>query len=171
MSEQIKLQVQPGDTLRFPNVCVACGAAATDRLPLRKRRGRLTREIDLPLCSDCHRELQRLSGDEERWRRMGWAFAGVAMLFSFFLFFLFLFPQLPFTLRLLLALAPAAAIAGGVVAYFYRASREHARPEKKTILAAACLQDFSWRAATFTFGDPSFAAQVRSLNQESVMDA
>jgi hypothetical protein len=171
MTEQVKLQVRPGDTIRFPDACVACGAAATERLVVRKRRGRLTREIELPLCRDCHREVRRRSGEEERWQRMGWVVAGVALLFSFLLFFLLLFPQLPFMLRLLLALAPAAAIAGGVVAYFYRASREHARPEKKAILAAADLQDFSWRAATFSFGDPSFAAQVRSLNRETVMDA
>ena len=53
------LRVRPGETVRFPAECVACGQPARERLSLHKRRGQVTRRVDAPLCADCARQLAR----------------------------------------------------------------------------------------------------------------
>ena len=71
MSQQITLRVRPGEMVRFPNRCAACGQPATERLPLQMKRGPVTRRLDAPLCADCARQLARRSGREEQLRRTG----------------------------------------------------------------------------------------------------
>ncbi|MFW5941226.1 MAG: HNH endonuclease [Chloroflexota bacterium] len=170
MARQIKVWVQAGEALRFPEVCVHCGQPAEEWLPLHHRRGHRTRTISAPLCAECHRELQRLSADEERWRQMGWLFGGLTLLVVW-LVLAFLSPGwLSLVWRLLLSLSLAATAGAVVFFYFRRASAQHARPEKKAILNAARLRDFSWRTTTLEFDDDSFAERFAALNEVRVVE-
>lgn len=170
MAQQVKVEVQPGEALRFPNVCVNCGEGSTGWLPLRKRRGAVTREIKVPLCTDCQQHLGRLSGEEERWRKMGWLFGGLALVVGSVLFY-FLWPGwLPLLLRILLALLAAGASGAAVLFAFRRASLQHARPEKLAVLKAASLGDFTWRTTTLEFEREAFAEAFKALNEERIFN-
>lgn len=165
----VRVRVRPGEELRFPAACVYCGQPAGPALPLRRRLGRVTREVDVPLCGDCQQEVRRLSGDEERRRKLGWLAAGLAFLFLFLLLFFLLPAGFPILLRLLLPLGIAALAAGAVYSAFRRNSQRYARPEKQAILAAARLEDFSWRTMTLAFADEAFARRFATLNEPQSM--
>lgn len=169
MARRIKVWVQAGEALRFPEVCVHCGQLAEEWLPLQRRRGRLTRTVAAPLCADCHRELQRLSADEERWRKMGLLFGVLFLLIGWLLLFLLLPGWLAIGWRLLLALGLAAAGGLAILLYFRRASARHARPEKKAILNSARLCDFSQRTTTLAFDSDTFAERFEALNEARVI--
>ncbi|MCZ7674469.1 MAG: hypothetical protein M5U34_48760 [Chloroflexi bacterium] len=62
----IKIKVRARETMQFPGICVACAKPGASPLSLKKRRGRLTRIVDVPLCTDCAAEVRRQSGEEER---------------------------------------------------------------------------------------------------------
>lgn len=170
MGQLVKVEVQPGEALRFPQQCVNCGREPVDSMRLQKRRGRVTRQIDVPLCADCVQELQRLSGDEERWLRMGWFFGAVSFLLGLVLFLLFLPGWLAFWPRLLMAAIIAGAAAAAVTLYIRRRSLEKARPEKIAVRNSARLADFSWRATTFEFEDEEFAGEFIELNKEKLLE-
>ena len=170
MGQRVKVEVQPGETLRFPPRCVNCGNEAAGAMRLHKRRGRVTREIDAPLCADCRHELQRLSGEEERWRRMGWFFGALAFVLAVIVFLLFLPGWLAFMPRLLLAAILAGSVGMLVVVYFRRNSVKYARPEKHAVRNAAQLHDFSWRATTFEFENEAFAREFVELNSGRLLE-
>jgi hypothetical protein len=170
MALRVKVETQPGEPLRFPPQCVNCGKEAEAVMSLRKRRGRVTREIEAPLCAECERELRRLSGDEERRIRMGWFFGGLALLLGFILFFLLLPAWLSTGWRLAVALLLAVGMGAVVVTVFRRNSQDKARAEKKQVLRAARLEDFSWRATTFAFEDEAYGQQFVALNRERLLE-
>jgi ABC-type multidrug transport system fused ATPase/permease subunit len=171
MSRAVRVKVRPGEPLRFPAQCVYCGAAAEPALRLRRRMGRVTREVSVPLCDNCQKEVQRLSFDEERWQKQGWLAAALASI-VLFVALLFLLPGLlPFGFRLLLALAAAVLAAVAIISEFRRRTRSRARPEKQAILAASRLEDFSWRAMTLVFADEAFARRFAELNEPQLMEA
>jgi ABC-type multidrug transport system fused ATPase/permease subunit len=171
MSRAVRVKVRPGQPLRFPAQCVYCGAAAEPVLRLRRRIGRVTREVSVPLCADCQKEVQRLSFDEERWQKQGWLAAGLASIVLLFALLFWLPGLLPFGFRLLLALAAAVLAAVAVISEFRRRSLSRSRPEKQAILAAARLEEFSWRAMTFVFTDEAFARRFAELNEPQLMVA
>lgn len=165
MSRAVRVKVRPGQPLRFPAQCVSCGVPAEPGLCLRRRIGRVTREVDVPLCAACQKEVQRLSFDEERWQKQGWLAAGLGFILLL-LGLLFLLPAgFPFVYRFLFALGAGGLAAMGIGALFRQRRLRHARPEKQAILAAAQLTDFSWRAMTLAFADETFARRFAELNE------
>lgn len=170
MSQQrVKIAIKAGEVVRFPAACVHCQQAATGRMPLRRRQGQVTRQIDVPLCAECQRELQRLSGAEERWRQLGWLAAALAFLVLVVVLFLLSPAAFPFLLRLLIAVILAALGAGAVWLAFQRTSLRHARPDKLSIVSAADLAAFSWQESTFEFANEEFAEQFRRLNESHLV--
>ena len=170
MAKQVKVEVQPGEALRFPNVCVNCGQGATGWMPLRRRKGPVTREIKVPLCTQCQQHLGRLSAEEERWRQLGWLFGGLALVVGSLLFF-FVWPAwLPLLLRILLALLSGTASGVALLIALRRASLKHARPEKVAVIRAANLGDFNWRTTTLEFEQDAYAEAFRELNEERIFN-
>lgn len=170
MSLRVKVEIQPGERVRFPNQCVSCGHPATSMLRLRKRRERMTRELEVPLCADCRHEVDRLSGDEERWLRIGWLFSAVAFVLALIVAQFLLLGWLPFLPRLVLAILAAGGIGVVVFLAFGRRRLRHARPQKLAVLNAVRLQDFSWRATTLAFADEEAARRFVALNREKIME-
>lgn len=170
MAKQVKVEVQPGEALRFPNVCVNCGQGATGWMPLRRRKGPVTREIKVPLCTECQQHLARLSGEEERLRQLGWLFGGLALVVGSLLFF-FLWPAwIPLLWRILLALLAGTASGVGVLVAFRRASLKQARPEKVAVIKAANLGDFNWRTTTLEFEREAYAKAFQEMNEERIFN-
>lgn len=170
MSHSIKVKAQPGHTLRFPEICVHCSRPASDRMPIKKRRGGNTRLIEVPICSDCARELQLKSGEEERWQRLGLiAMTGLGFII-FIISALVLNSLLPFWLSLIIALVVATLAAIGLRDLFRRKSLTEARPQKKAILKSARMVYFSWRATTFEFENETFAQWFEELNEPGLME-
>lgn len=163
MDEFVTLQVRPGETVRFPNLCVACGQPARERLSVRRRRGQVVRRLDAPLCDACARQLSRRSGQEERWLRLGWLVvvvgATAVLLLSVAL--------LPFA-ALWLRLAVGAALALGSTFLLRRWMVQQAMaaelPEKRVVRDAVRLVTFGPRRMTLAFARPETAAAVRELN-------
>lgn len=170
MSHSIKVKAQPGHTLRFPEICVHCSRPASDRMPIKKRRGGNTRLIEVPICSDCARELQLKSGEEERWQRLGLiAMTGLGFII-FIISTLVLNSLIPFWLSLIIALVVATLAAIGLRDLFRRKSLAEARPQKKAILKSARMVYFSWRATTFEFENETFAQWFEELNEPGLME-
>ncbi|UCG22893.1 MAG: hypothetical protein JSW55_12020 [Chloroflexota bacterium] len=169
MSQSVKVKVRPGGTVQFPGICVHCSRPAGERLLLKKRRGRLTRLIDVPLCDQCAAELGRQSGEEERMGRLGRFVAILVALLVLILGFVVLPSGLPVVIRVMIA-AAVAVIAGRLIfAFFKRKSLAAAHPEKTTILDSARMTQFSWRATTFRFNNEDFAGQFMQLNESRLM--
>lgn len=167
MTRQITLRVRPGETVRFPPLCVACGQPADERLTLQKRRGQITRRVDAPLCAECARRLARRSGEEERLVRLSLpAAVGVALLLT--VLGLLVLPFDLWWLRLLVGLV--AGLAGGAIireALMRRATAAEL-PERRAVREAARIVDFTWRDMTLAFADEEIAAQVMALNPDSL---
>lgn len=167
MTRQITLRVRPGETVRFPPLCVACGQPADERLTLQKRRGQITRRVDAPLCAECARRLARRSGEEERLMRLSLpAAVGVALLLA--VLGLLVLPFDLWWLRLLVGLV--AGLAGGAIireALMRRATAAEL-PERRAVREAARIVDFTWRDMTLAFADEEIAAQVMTLNPDSL---
>lgn len=169
MTRQITLRVRPGETVRFPPLCVACGQPADERLTLQKRRGQITRRVDAPLCAECARRLARRSGEEERLMRLSLpAAVGVALLLT--VLGLLVLPFDLWWLRLLVGLV--AGLAGGAIireALMRRATAAEL-PERRAVREAARIVDFTWRDMTLAFADEEIAAQVMALNPDSLLE-
>ncbi len=137
---------------------------------IRKRIGRTTRTIELPLCVKCLRELQRESAEEERMRsfgRLGSIAGGLLML----IFLSIILPKgLTIPWRIFFATAFSLAVGAVITFYFERRRSQGARPEKKAILSSAAMSKFSWRAATFEFSNESFAKDFEELNRPNLME-
>jgi hypothetical protein len=169
MKQQVKVKIRPGGALQFPAICVYCATPAEERLSLRKRIGRATRVIDLPLCATCQHDIQRLSGEEERLQRLGRA-VSVAAAILVLIVLTFLLPSgLPIWLRLIMSLIVSLIVAFGFYWWFDARSRRAALPKKKEILASAAMTDFSWRATTFEFVNTAFCDQFVELNRAKLM--
>src|SRR5690606_8811416 len=138
-------------------------------LPLRRRLGRVTREVDVPLCDDCQQEVRRLSGDEERRRKLGWLAAGLAFLIVFLVLFLLLPSGFPMALRLLLPLGLAALTAGALCTVFRRSSLHYVRPGEQASLGAGPLSGFSWRTMTLAFADEAYERQFADVNESPLI--
>jgi hypothetical protein len=163
MNQQVVLRVRPGETVRFPTLCVACGQPARERLPLQYRRGQVTRRLDAPLCADCARQLARRSGQEERLLRLSWPAAIVVAVLAAAIAFI-AFPLGITWLRLVLA-AGVGLGAGAFVrwAFIRRAARTEL-PEKRAVSEAAQIADFTWRDITLSIARADIADRVRALN-------
>jgi len=169
MSQSVKIKVRPGGTVQFPGICVHCSRPAGERFPLKKRRGRLTRLIDVPLCDQCAAELGRNSGEEERMGRLGRFVAIFVGLLVLMVGYVVSPGGLPVVIRLMIAVA-LAVIAGRLVfAFFWHKSLAAAHPEKIAILDSARMTHFSWRATTFRFNNEDFARQFAQLNELRLM--
>jgi hypothetical protein len=170
MSKRVKVKARPGSTVRFPAICIRCSQEASERLSISKRSGRLTRLIDLPICDDCYRELQRQSAEEERLQKISrLAFVGAPLLVLILVFVVFpsaLAPWLRLGAGLLLALVTYHILR----AVFRHSIRKAALPEKSAILDSACMVDFSWRATTFKFENELFAERFSELNENQLME-
>lgn len=165
MEKQITLRVRPGQAVRFPPLCVACGQPAGERLTLQKRRGQLTRRVDAPLCADCARRLARRSGQEEQLVRLSWpAAAGAALLLG--LLGLLALPFDAWWLRLLVGLAFGAAGGAFIRWALLRRAMAAELPEKTVVREAARIVDFTWRDMTLAFADEAMADRVREMNPE-----
>jgi len=162
MSQQITLRIRPGESVRFPNRCVACGQPATERLTLHNRRGQLTRRLDAPLCADCARQLARRSGREEQLRRTGALVAAVAGLVA--LLAVAALAGGAWWLRGLLGAVAGGASVAFVWALFRRRADAAQLPETRAVREAAQIVDFTWRDMTLAFADEAMAAAVRELN-------
>jgi hypothetical protein len=170
MGQIVKVKVRPGGTVQFPGFCAHCSQSATNIMTVTLRNGRRTRSIEVPLCTECYREVQKESGEEERLHRLGRAATGV-------IFFLVAVPALillnrvfPIGVAALVSLT-AGILAGLVVLTIFRRKRAAAaNPEKRAILNSARMVEFSWRAATFEFENEAFSDRVIELNQEDLME-
>lgn len=170
MTNQVKVKVKAGQELVFPAGCSHCTTYATEKRRLRKRIGRITRRIDVPLCSDCQRELNRLSGDEERWRKISWLVTGLVAVVVV-LIGLGLAPAGWTTpIRVIIALLLGLFFVRLSLAFFQRHTLQYARPEKQAIREAAKIITFSWRATTFQFTNQDFLTRFKSLNTSRLMD-
>lgn len=165
MITQVKVKVKPGDPLQFPGICVHCSQAAAYWMPVKKWGGRLLRRVDVPVCKECARLLGRRSWQEERWAKAGWILAVVTAVLVLSLAFFLLFAPLPSAFRLTLALLAAVLAGYGVWAFARRKGLSAALPEKKTVLAAARITDFSWWSTTFEFDNDHFAERFVELNR------
>lgn len=167
---QIKIKVRPNKPVRFPGICVRCAQPAAGRMEVKKRMGRATRLIDVPLCSQCTGELRRTSGEEERLQKIGRLVCGLLFLLVFALGLLLTAAELGFILRLLIALSAAALVTTAVYLWFRRAQFRAARPEKKAIRESAGIVTFSWRATTFEFANETFRERFKALNESRLME-
>lgn len=168
MEHQITLRVRPGQSVRFPALCVACGRPMAERLTLQLKRGQLTRRIEVPICEECRRLSARRSGEEERLIRLSrLAGLGIAMALAALVFWV-----LPFEWWVLrLAAGVLFGITGGALVYRVLARRAAAAelPERRAVRESARIVDFNWREMTLAFADPGFAERVRELNSSAVI--
>lgn len=162
---QVKVKARPGEPLQFPGVCVHCGQGATAWLTLKKRNGRITRLIDVPLCAACDKARLRRSGMQEQRQKLGWLATGLTGLLGLALTFLLLPADFGVGGRLFLALLVAGLGAAAIFTISQRWADQAALPDVKAIRQAARLDTFSWRTVTLSFTNESFADQFRQLNE------
>lgn len=137
---------------------------------MKRRIGRITRAIDVPLCRECAHILRRLSGEEERLLKLG-KVVGILLFFVVLAFAILFSPaELNLALRLLLALATALLVAIPAYSLFKRAGFRAALPAKKEIYHSIHIARFSWRATTFEFANETFAERFKKLNQSRLME-
>jgi hypothetical protein len=149
---------------------VHCAQPGANSLTLKKRHGRIIRQIDVPLCAPCAQEMQRKSGAEERLEKTGWVIGGAVALLLLVMG-LFLTPAgLPFWLRLVVGFVIGVGGGTAVFTFFRRLADTKALPAKQAIRQSAQLSGFSWRAATFQFTNETFSERFRELNQPLLME-
>ena len=139
-------------------------------MTLRQRYGRITRLIDVPLCSRCNGELHRRSADEERLQKISWLISGVLSLLGLAVALLLTPAALSFGLRLLIALLVSGGLATAVLWGFRKPISNAALPEKQAIRQAVAIEGFSWRATTFAFENDLFADRFSELNAPRLME-
>ncbi len=169
MSQMVKIKIRPGQKLRFPAMCVHCARPAEGHMRITKRNGRISRRIDVPVCADCQKELDRKSGEEERLERIGRVLTVATGLLAFIVGYLILSIALPLLLRFLLAITLGALVAIAIYSIFRRKRFDAALPQKRAILGSARMVDFSWRATTFEFNNETFARDFAELNEPALM--
>lgn len=162
---QIKVKARPGEPLQFPGVCVHCGQGATAWLTLRKRNGRITRLLDVPLCPSCYQTSLRRSAQQEQRQKLGWLATGLVLLLVGGATMAFLPADLGLAWRLLIAFLVTGLSATAVFSASQQWANQAALPEVKAIQQSAQLNTFSWRTITLTFTNESFADQFRQLNE------
>lgn len=167
---QVKIKVRSQQTVQFPGICVHCGQPAATAMPIRKRIGRVTRLINVPLCSDCAQELHRQSADEERLEKIGRLVSIALFLLTLAVVILLTPAGLAFLLRLLIGLLAAGAVTAVSLHLFHRAQANAARPEKKAIRQSAQIAAFSWRATTFKFENETFTERFKEINEPLLME-
>lgn len=166
----VKIKVRPRQTVRFPAICVHCGRPAPAAMVVQKRISRITRRIAVPVCAGCAAQLGRRSYEEERLRKIGWL-SGSGLFLLVLVLGLALVPAgWPLGLRLLLVGLLAAGATAVLAALFRRQIRQAYLPEKKAVLEAARIQDFSWRATTFAFANETFSQRFREINEPLLME-
>lgn len=170
MTNQVKVKVKAGQKVVFPAGCIHCTTLATEKLRLRKRLGRVTRRIDVPLCADCLRELNRLSGDEERWRKISWLVTGLVAVVAAVIGLGLSPAGWVMPVRAIVALLLGLFFVRLTFAFFQRHTLQYARPEKQAIRSSAKIITFSWRATTFQFTNSDFLARFKALNGSRLMD-
>lgn len=170
MSRRIKIKVRPQQTIPFPGICVHCSQPAPETMTLRQRYGRITRLIDLPLCSRCAGELNRRSADEERLQKMSWLISGILFLLGLAITLLLTPVALSFGLRLLIALLVGGGLAVALLFGFRKPIANAALPEKQAIRQSVTIEAFSWRATTFAFENDLFADRFIELNGQRLME-
>jgi hypothetical protein len=170
MTRRIKIKVRPQQTVSFPGICVHCSQPAPETMTVRQRYGRITRLIDVPLCSRCAGELNRRSAEEERLQKISWVLAGVLGLLGLAIALLLTPAALSFGLRLLIALLVGGGLAAVVLWGFRKPIANAALPEKQAIRQSVAIEGFSWRATTFAFENDLFADKFSELNAPRLME-
>ena len=170
MTRRIKIKVRPQQTIPFPGICAHCSQPAPETMTLRQRYGRITRIIDIPLCSRCAGELNRRSAEEERLQKISWLVSGVLFLLGLAVTLLLTPAALSFGLRLLIALLVGGGLATGVLWGFRKPLANAALPEKQAIRQSVAIEGFSWRATTFAFENNLFADRFTELNETRLME-
>jgi hypothetical protein len=161
---EITLPVRPGETVRFPPLCVSCGQPAGENLTIRRRQGQTVYRLDVPICAECARWLQRRSAREESLVRIGWLAAAVAALMGFTLVWL-ITGDMALWGRLAASLIAAALAAGLAYWSFRRAAQAAELPEKRAVSQSAQITSFSWRDVTLMLASAALADQVVQLNK------
>lgn len=169
MSQLVKVKIRPEGNLKFAAICSNCGQPTDDSMAISRRKGTVTRIIDVPMCDNCLASASRRSWAEERLSLVG-RLASVLFFIGFFVGgYIFLPEALQLWLRLLTAGILAMLVGIGIFGIFRQRSAEMARPEKKAVLSAVQIYDFSWRATTFRFRRKDVAGKFTELNQEHLM--
>ena len=171
MNQRVKVKIRPSGTMLFPDTCVYCSSPAEERMIIRKRSGRITRTIEIPVCVDCNRELQRESAEEEKMRTFGRLGSIVGSLLILILLLLLLPDALTILWRILFAAFSSITVGVIIYLYFDRRRSQGARPEKIDIRSSASMSEFSWRATTFEFSNEAFAKRFEELNQRDLMES
>ncbi|MCL4262617.1 MAG: hypothetical protein KJ069_05360 [Anaerolineae bacterium] len=168
---QVKIKVRPKEIVQFPGICVHCGQPAPHAMTIRKRLSRVTRLIDVPVCPDCTAQLRRRSMEEERLHQLKYLVGGAAFLVTLFAVFIILPPGLATAVRLLAAVVVGGMVTAVIFAIFRRQiSQTYLLPEKKAILHAARIENFSWRATTFAFENEEFKRRFVEMNESLLME-
>jgi hypothetical protein len=167
MDQQVVLRVRPGEAVRFPALCVACGQPARERITLQKRRGQVTRRVEAPLCSECARQLARRSGQEERLLRLSWPAAIIIAGLLAGLVFVLL-PPASWPLKLVVAVAIALGAGAFTRWVLARRAAQAELPEKRAVVEAAQIVDYTWRDMTLSFVRADIAGRVRELNADAL---
>ncbi len=170
MTRRIKIKVRPQQTIPFPGICVHCSQPAPETMTLKQRYGRITRIIDVPLCSRCAGELNRRSAEEERLQKISWLLGGVLSLLGLAIALLLTPAALSFGLRLLIALLVGSGLTVSVLWGFRKPIANAALPEKQAIRQSVAIEGFSWRATTFAFENNLFADKFVELNALRLME-
>jgi uncharacterized protein (DUF983 family) len=170
MTQRVKVKVRPGELLRLPADCVNCNQIASERMRIRYKNGQLARFLELPLCDNCHRELNRKSGEEERLQRLGLVVASLIGMLTLVILFFLVFTNLPVWLRLFVALFPSIMVSAGIMLIFRRIGLRAVLPQKRNIRDSARMVDFSWRTTTFEFTNDDYARRFGQLNEHRLMD-
>jgi len=168
-SRQVKIKVRPHEIMRFPGICVHCAHPASEKLQLQKRSGRTIRQIDVPLCEKCAKQLGRESGEEERLQKLSRLLTAIAVVVTLLIVLLAMSGTVLW-LRAILALLLGAGVAGIVTWLFRSAISKAALPEKKAILQSAQLETFSWRTTTFLFFNETFVERFEELNKSLLVE-
>ncbi len=170
MSQLVKLKARANQPIHFPGLCVHCAQPAVKWLGLRKRIGRITRTIDVPLCSNCQQQVTSLSAEEERLQKLGTVAAGLMFLLTLSVSLLLSPASMDFPLRLLVALMLSLAFTQLLLVIFKRSRQKAALPIKKEIVESARISLFSWRTITFEFANEMFSERFQALNKPLLMD-
>ena len=170
MNNMVRVKIRPENNLKFPAVCCYCGQPSVERLKISKRKGNVTRLIDVPLCIACYQETTRRSWAEERWLRFGKVVTIVATLGILVISYFIVPTELPVWLRWFTVILLSTLVALGSWGIFKQRSTDKARPEKQAISKAVQMVSFSWRTTTFLFSRADYSEQFATLNQGQLTD-
>ncbi len=139
-------------------------------MQIKKRIGRATRLIQVPLCVSCAHILRRRSGDEERWFKIGLLASSVVGLLILAVGLLLTPVDWGLGLRLLFAVGVSGVVGTAVFLLTRLQQKRVMLPEKQAILDAAHIETFSWRATTFEFCNQAFLERFKTINESSLME-